>query len=111
MMLASQWSVLMEITLILMMKTNVQQTIASVLLVSLSVTLPPPPTSQARTPLPSSTPRLMIHPEQHHAHLPPPLPHPPPIDHTLFLRREHLFIVDIPAAARTLLQLCRDIRE
>ena len=111
MMSASQWSVLTEITLILMTKMNVQQTIASVLLVSLSVTLPPPPTPQAHTPLPSSTLRPTIHPEWRHAYLPPPPPHSPPIDHTLLQHREHPFIVDIPTAARTLLQLYRDIRK
>ena len=108
---ASRWPVPMGITLMLTMITNVQPTTVSVHLVSLSITLPPPPpTPQALTRPPSNAPpHLTIHPELSHTHLPP--PPPPPIGHTHLHRRERPFIVDIPVAARTLLQLRKDIRE
>ena len=93
--IASRWPALMEITQISMttMTINVRQTTVLVHLVSL------PPMPQARTHLPSNPPppRLMIRLEQDHTLLPP-LP-------------EHPFTVDIQLAERTLLQLCKDIRE
>ena len=100
MIIVSQWLARMEIIPTLMTTMNV-------LPLSLSTTLPPPPTLQAHTPPLSNTPHLMIHPHQGHTHLP--LPPPLPIGHTHLHHPEHPFMVDTLTAARTL-QLCRDIR-